>query len=355
LSAPLQAFLDDAARGGIPALACAVTGPEQTLFLGGHGADEHSLFWLASMTKPITSVAAMQLVERGLLSLDAPIGDLLPELAEPQILEDGTLRPAVQKITLRHLLTHTAGFAYPFSRAEYAAYLAALPAPPKPGTRAWFNMPLLFEPGSAWEYGFSTDWAGLAVEAASGLRLDAYFAAHIFAPLGMVETSFVPVRPQLPMHARQPDGALLALPVKPVRAPEAFSGGGGLYGSLADYIRFTRLFLTQGGSLLRPETVREMCRNQIGGLQAGLLRSVNPSFMLQTDMAAAAPHGWGLGFLVDPQTARFGWAGAANTYFWVDPALNRAAILMMQIQPFGDEAALKTRAVFERAVYATAN
>jgi len=344
------ALRDFVAAQEVPALACAVTGPTETLFLGG---DDNAVFALASMTKPITSVAAMQLVERGRLALDAPIGELLPELNAPRILENGVLRPAATPITLRHLLTHTSGHSYVFTSADYAAHLAALPEPPKPGTRAWFDMPLLFEPGTRWEYGLGTDWVGMAVEAASGQRLDAYFAEHIFAPLGMADTAFLPVREPVVMHQRQPDGSLAPLPPKTPRPPEAFSGGRGLYGTLADYIRFVRVFLTQGGGLLRPETVAQMCRNQIGDLRPGRLPSLQPGFMLPTDMAVG-PCGWGLGFLISQQTGRFGWAGAANTYFWVDPAFNRAAILMMQIQPFGDAAALAARTAFERAVYADA-
>jgi CubicO group peptidase (beta-lactamase class C family) len=340
-----------AAQAEVGGLAAAVTGPDEMLAMGaaGEGVLEHALFWLASMTKPVTSVAAMQLVERGALALDAPMGELLPELKAPRIWDKGVLRPAKTPITLRHLLTHTAGFGYVFTRAEYGAYMATLPEPPVPGTRAWFDMPLLFEPGTAWEYGLSTDWVGLAVEAASGLRLDEYFARHVFGPLGMGETGFVPVRPQVAICARQVDGSLLANEVKPVKESAVLSGGGGLYGSLADYVRFLRLFLNEGGGVLRPESVREMTRNQIGGLRPGLLRSVNPGFMLETDLGADGKSGWGLGFLLS-ESGRFGWAGAANTYFWVDPAARRAAVLMMQVLPFGDAAALRVRAAFERVV-----
>lgn len=360
------------ASGAVAGVAAAVTGGAETLFegtagvtsLGGDQAvDARTLFWIASMTKPVTSVAAMQLVEAGKLSLDAPIGALLPELAHPRILEDGRLRPAAQKITLRHLLTHTAGFSYPFASADYAAYIAAQPAAPAVGTRAALNLPLLFEPGERWEYGFSTDWVGLAVEAASGMTLDAYFETHIFAPLEMRDTCFLPNAEQMSRlaatHQRQADGSLLAKPPAPPRATDIFSGGGGLYSTLTDYQKFLRIFLNEGAGILAPETVAEMSRNQIGALRAGYIPSANPALFTAADVNPGMASQWGLGFLIYPKTGRFGrnagsfsWSGMANTYFWIDPAASQAAVILMQILPSGDAGALKTLLGFERSIYA---
>ncbi len=363
----LQHLLNGAvASGDVPYIAAAITGPDALLFQGMAGLSSpngppvtaDTPVWLASMTKPITSVAAMQLVEAGKLSLDAPIGALLPELAHPQILENGTFRPAETKITLRHLLTHTAGFSYPYASPDYAAYFASLPTPPKPGTRAALNAPLLCEPGTRWEYGLSTDWVGLAVEAASGLTLDAYFAAHIFAPLGMACTGFTPGPATAWLHRRAPDGTLTPTPPPPATQPEVLSGGAGLYSTLADYLKFLRIFLNGGGGILTPASLAEMCRNQIGPLRAGHLRSITPGFMLDTDINPGIDNKWGLGFLINPQTGPNGrpagclsWAGAANTYFWIDPAARRAALLLTQILPFSDAGALKTYSRFEHAVY----
>ena len=360
------------AAGEVPGVAVAVSDARGTLFeaaagvatLGGEQkVDADTLFWIASMTKPVTSLAAMQLVEQGLLDLDAPVGDLLPELKSPRILEGGKLRPARRPITLRHLLTHTAGFSYAFASAEYAAYLAAQPNPPAFGTRAALDAPLLFEPGERWEYGLGVDWAGLAVEAATGLNLEAYFQKHIFGPLGMADTSFLPTEAQLArraaLHKRQADGSLVATPPAPLAVPEVFSGGGGLYSTLRDYQKFLRVFLSAGAGVVTPETVTEMSRNQIGGLRAGYLPSANPALFVATDINPGQHNQWGLGFLIYPQKGRFGrnagsfsWAGIANTYFWVDPVVNRAAVIMMQILPSGDAGAMKTLIGFERAVYA---
>ncbi len=368
----IQTILDRAfAAGDVAGVAAAVVGPEGVKFQAVSGTTaaggttpvtERTMFWVASMTKPVASVAAMQLVEQGKLSLDAPIGELLPALANPQILENGKLRPAARKITLRHLLTHTAGFAYAFTRAEYAAYIAANNIPPA-GTLGALNMPLLFEPGERWEYGINTDWVGLAVEAASGLKLDAYFQKHIFAPLGMDDTTFLPNEEQtarrVARHQREADGSLTAQPPAPLSAPEFFSAGSGLYSTLADYPKFLRALLNGGAGILRPETLAEMFRNQIGGLRAGYLPSANPALNTGTDTTPGVTCGWGLGFMIYPENKPGGqragsasWAGLANTYFWVDPASQLAGMILMQLLPFCDEKALKTYGGFEQAAYA---
>src|SRR6202451_2792338 len=156
-----------------------------------------SVFWIASMTKAITAAAAMQLVEQGKLSLDAPIGKVPPDLAAPQVLEgfdargEPKLRPAKQAITLRHLMTHTAGFAYDMWNGDMVKYLEKTGTP---GITTCKNdalkTPLMTDPGTRWEYGTNIDFVGKAVEAASGKRLDAYLRDHIFTPLGMPDTGF---------------------------------------------------------------------------------------------------------------------------------------------------------------------
>ena len=218
-----------------------------------------SVFWLASMTKAITSVAAMQLVERGKLALDAPIGNVLPDLASPQVLEgfDASgkpkLRPAKRPITLRQLMTHTAGFGYGTWNAMLAQYMTHADIP---ATRSCLNksllMPLAFDPGERWEYGINTDWLGKVVEAASGERLDVYLKDHVLAPLGMTDTAFrigASQRERLvAMHQRGADGALAPIPFEIEQEPEFHMGGGGLYGTAPDYIRFVRMLLN-GGTL----------------------------------------------------------------------------------------------------------
>ncbi len=329
-------------------------------------------FWLASMTKAVTSVAAMQLVERGRLTLDGPIGSLLPELAQPSVLTGfgaggaPITRPASRPVTLRHLLTHTAGFGYDFmnrdmlrSRGENG---------PAPGSRASLNATLLFDPGERWEYGISTDWVGLAVEAASGQDLGAYFAEHIFGPLSMTDTGFVLDETRAaPLHTRQPDGGLAPIPSMAalLNGGGYLSGGGGLSGTGRDYMRFLRMVLNggalDGAKVLESETVSMMAQNQIGDLRAGALGSVMPHMTLPFDLFPDAQTGWGLGFLINPEpipgrraAGSLAWAGLANTHYWIDPASDLAGLLLAQTFPFGDAGVMALVADFETAAYALA-
>ena len=243
-----------------------------------------SVFWIASMTKAITTAAGMQLVEQGKLSLDEPIGKLLPDLANPQVLEgfdasgEPKLRPAKKPITLRHLMTHTAGFCYDVWNGDMGKYME------KTGTPAIFSClnaalkaPIMTDPGTRWEYGINIDFVGKAVEAASGKRLDAYLRDHMFAPLGMNDIGFKITDSQrqrlVGMHARGEDGSLAPIPFELEQNPEFHMGGGGLYGTAADYIKFTQMILNKGrgngNQLLKPETVALMGQNHIGDLTIG--------------------------------------------------------------------------------------
>ncbi len=332
-----------------------------------------TVFQLASMTKAVTSVAAMQLVETGRLSLDAPIGDLLPALDNAQVIagfdNDGAalLRPAKRPITLRHLLTHTSGLGYDFVQADQARARGA--NPPAPGSLASIHTPLLFDPGDDWAYGLSTDWVGQAVEAASGQRLDAYFSENIFAPLGMADTGFALSQEQrarqATMYARAADGSLSPFPISigGGKKAEFLSGGGGLSGSGGDYMRFLRMLLNggslDGATVVRAETFADMARNQIGGLRAGVMQTTLPTFSHAVDWFPEMTPGWGLGFMINPQAGPDGraanslaWAGLANTYYWVDRDSGVAGLLLMQLLPFADPQALGLLGAFERAVYA---
>src|ERR1700751_3181211 len=206
-----------------------------------------TVFWIASMTKAITSAAAMQLVEQGKLALDAQISDVLPELSTPQVLEgfhpsgEPRLRPAKRPITLRHLLTHTAGLVYDIWNAEMTRYMERKAIPGIISCQnAALSLPLVFDPGEKWDYGISIDWVGKAVERASGQSLGDFFAEHIFAPVGMKDTGFA-LTPELRlrlvgMHARGEDGALSPIPFELPQEPEFQMGGGGLYGTAEDYL-----------------------------------------------------------------------------------------------------------------------
>jgi CubicO group peptidase (beta-lactamase class C family) len=333
-----------------------------------------SVFWIASMTKAITAAAAMQLVEQGKLSLDAPIGKVLPDLASPQVLEgfdakgEPKLRPARNPITLRHLMTHTAGFCYDLWNGEMVKYLEKTGTPGIISCKnAALKTPIMTDPGTRWEYGINIDFVGKAVEAVSGKRLDAYLRDHLLTPLGMTDTGFKigdAQRKRLAgMHARGPDGSLASMPFELEQDPEFHMGGGGLYGTAADYIKFTQMILNNGrgngNQMLKAETVAMMGQNHIGELNQTKMISALPAFTNDVDLFPGMAKKWGLSFLINTAKTPEGrspgslfWAGLANTYFWIDPARNVAGVILMQVLPFADHKCLEAFAGFEHGVYA---
>jgi CubicO group peptidase (beta-lactamase class C family) len=333
-----------------------------------------SVFWIASMTKAVTSAGAMQLVEQGKLSLDAPIASVLPDLASPQVLEgfDASgapkLRPATKPITLRQLMTHTAGFCYDVWNGDCAQYLE------KTGTPNIFSClnvalkaPIMSDPGTRWEYGINIDFVGKAVEAVSGKKLDAYLRDNLFAPLGMNDTAFKisdDMRKRLVgMHSRGEDGKLAAIPFELEQNPEFHMGGGGLYSTAADYIKFMQMILNKGrgngNQVLKSDTVATMGQNHIGDLNVTKMISVAPIYTNDVDLYPDQAKKWGLSFLINTAKTPEGrspnslaWAGLANTYFWIDPSRDVAGVILMQVLPFADAKCLEAFAGFERGVYA---
>jgi methyl acetate hydrolase len=337
-----------------------------------------SVFWIASMTKALTATAAMQLVEQGKLQLDEPISKLLPQLAAPQVLEgfndkgEPKLRPAKRPITLRQLLTHTAGFTYDFWDADTARYVKVADLPGIITCKnAALTTPLAFDPGDRWEYGINIDFAGKAVEAVSGQNLAVYLREHLFQPLGMKDTGFVIGPDQqarlVTVHARKPDGGLDPIEFGIPQEPEFFMGGGGLYGTARDYLAFLQMLMHggefNGARILRPETVAQMSTNNIGDVNISrvVLKTTAPTATPDVDMGQLFPGQdikWGLSFLINPQQGPAGrsggslsWAGLANTYFWVDPSKRVAGVILTQILPFVDPSVMKLYAQFESGVY----
>ncbi|HYW04994.1 MAG TPA: serine hydrolase domain-containing protein [Gammaproteobacteria bacterium] len=347
----------------------------------GKPVDADTIFRIYSMTKPVTSVAAMMLYERGLFQLDDPLAWYLPEFRDMQVLiggdaDDPRLRAARQPITIRHLMTHTSGLTYGFMRATavdalYRRARVDFPSSDGPdlaGTvRRLAELPLLCEPGSEWNYSVSTDVLGRLVEVLSGQSLDAFFRERILEPLEMRDTAFgVPpgkierlaalyepedspglggvgtAGPERAAHPPQDRGLkLLEAPGRsrfaaPVRL---FSGGGGLTSTMGDYLRFCRMLLgggeLDGARLLSPRTVAYMSRNHLPGDMASMGQ---PRF-------SEMPYegiGFGLGFSVvlDPARAQtlgtageYAWGGAASTAFWVDPEEDLCVVLMTQLLP----------------------
>ncbi len=370
--------------GNIPGLVAAAADQTGVVYQSAFGRREagatarmtdDSVFRIASMTKAITGAAAMQMVEQGKLSLDQPAREILPFLADTKVL-DGfgaggipILRAPRGEITLRRLLTHTAGFVYDTWNADMNrfAQLTNLPAA-RTGKLAALMAPLGFDPGERWEYGINIDIAGRMVEVVSGLDLEAYMQRHIFAPLGMVDTSFIQ-RPEwdsrlTTVHARQPDGTLKPLSTSapaPVER-EFFPGGGGLFSTTADYLRFLRALMAggelDGKRILLPETVQLMAQNHMGELNVLPMKSSIPSMSNGVDLFPGMPKKWGLSFLINTQdvpnrrsAGSLAWAGLNNTYYWLDPTRKVAGVFMTQILPFADPAVLAALEAFETAVY----
>lgn len=322
-----------------------------------------TVFSIASMTKLLTSVAAMQLVERGQLTLDEPAARIDPALESPQVL-DGfdakgapQLRPSRKPVTLRHLLTHTSGFSYQLWDANVVRYgKAARHNPALPRT------PLMFDPDSRWAYGGSLDQVGRLVEIISGQTLDRYFRDNITGPLGMHDTAYVTTEMQrarqASLHLRNADGTLSAQPLVKRTEPKLFSGGGGIHSTAPDYLTLLQAVLSGGKGILRPQTVAQMSVNQIGNIDAGILKTTNPALSNDVDFFPGVRLRWGLGGMINIDPVAEGraagsqtWAGLYNTYYWIDPASRIAGVIMMQVLPFADRRALEVYRQFERGIY----
>jgi CubicO group peptidase (beta-lactamase class C family) len=375
---------DAVSKGDVPGVTAAATDAKGTTYEAGFGkrvlgeaADmtPDTVAWIASMTKAITGAAAMQLVERGKLALDSPAKEVVPQLGEVGVLDgvDASGKPKTRKpkrdITLRHLLTHTAGFGYDIWSPEVGKYMEAMEVP---GVISCQNKalttPLLFDPGERWFYGINIDWAGKMVEAASGKKLGQYMRDNILGPLGMDSTGFRitdSMRKRLAkIHHRGPDGALqpdtaLELP----QEPEFEMGGGGLYSTAGDYLKFVRMMLNQGKSdrgeaVLKPATAAEMSRNAMGDSKVCMLKTAAPPFSNDAEFFPGMDKQWGLTFMINNEEAPTGrspgslaWAGLANTYYWIDQKKGVGGVYITQILPFVDVKSLPLFYAFESAVY----
>ena len=376
----LERAVETGSVPGVVALAANETG---VVYQGAFGTREvgterpmtlDTVVWIASMTKAITSVAAMQLVEQDRVGLDEPLAERLPELGQVQVLEGfdeagaPRLRPPRRPITLRHLLTHTAGFTYDIWNADMVRYqeygqIAGIIE----CKNVTLQNPLVFDPGERWEYGINIDWVGKTVEHLSGQSLEDYFRAHIFGPLGMADSGFViqPARRArlASMHVRQADGSLQAIAFEVPQQPEFFMGGGGLYSTGPDYLRFVRMLLgggeLDGARVLRSETVTQMGQNHIGELRVGPMKTAIPASSNDAEFFPGMLKKWGLGYMISTEAAPSGrsagslaWAGLANTYYWLDPARQLTGVILTQILPFADPTVLALFEQFEQAIYA---
>lgn len=375
----LRAGIKSGAVPGLVAMATAADGAVYAGAFGRRGLDcaepmtLDTLFWIASMTKAVTATAAMQLVEQGRLTLETPVGSIVPALAEVQVLTgfdaagQPQLRPPKRAITLRHLLTHTAGFSYDMWNEEMARYRKVTGIPGTQScTPAALTLPLLFDPGERWEYGINLDWLGRVIEEVTGARLGVYFQQAIFEPLGMWETTFTPTAEQrsrvATMHMREEDGTLSPLNFSLPNPPEIEMGGAGLYSTGPDYLRFLQMFLNggtgNGEQILAAETVALMAQNQIGDRCCRPMQSVKPRSTNDVDFFPGMVQKWGLSFLINTELSPQGraagslaWAGLGNTYFWIDRVQGIAGLFLTQLFPFFDAGVVECFRSFEEAIY----
>jgi CubicO group peptidase (beta-lactamase class C family) len=329
-----------------------------------------ALFRIASMTKAVTSTAAMQLVERGRFAIEDPVEKYLPEFAKLSVFEsfDGAtgayrLRPAAKAVTVRHLLTHTSGLGYAFTNPTVRDF--------KPRAGEEYPLgPLVFEPGERWLYSTSTDWVGRLVEKVSGQPLEDYFRQHIFMPLGMADTFyFVPKDKEarlVTVSRRIADGSIVKESVQPPTSGFTPIGGGGLSSTAYDYLRFTRALLNGGeldrARILSAGTVALMGQNHIGAVGVPAQKTALPERSDDFSFIADGRDKWGLGFLITADAVpgkrsagSLSWGGINNTYYWLDPTRGITGVILMQFLPFADRKALALYDAFERGVYQLAD
>jgi CubicO group peptidase (beta-lactamase class C family) len=329
-----------------------------------------SMFRIASMTKAITSTAALQLVEQGKFAIEDPVERYLPQFYKAPMFEsfdaatgNYKLRPAMKPVTVRHLMTHTSGLGYPFTDPTTRDF--------KP--RAGENYPvgpLVFDPGERWLYSTSTDWLGRLVERVSGKPLEDYFQEHVFVPLGMKDTSyFVPKDKEarlVTVNRRLADGSIVKDAVQSPTQGFTPIGGGGLTSTASDYLRFTRMLLNRGeldgARILSAGTVDLMEQNHIGALGVPALKTAMPERSEDFSFIASGRDKWGLAFLITTDAVpgkrsagSLSWGGINNTYYWLDPTRGITGVILMQFLPFADRKALALYDTFERGVYQLAD
>ncbi len=365
----LTAQMNEAVKkGDAPAIVEIVVDREGVLFEGSSGLPTNAIFNIASMTKPVTSVAIMMLVEQGKLKIDDPVSKYLDGYDKLQFISkfnaaDASYetRPAKTVMTIRHLLSHTSGIGYSFTNPiEYA-----LVNKTKKGE---WELPLLDDPGTKFNYSASTRVLGFIVEKVTGSPLEPWYQEHIFRPLGMVDTSWA-VAPdkqaRLAPQFTRANGKMEPLPKATVPAtPTApFRGDGGLYSTVEDYSKFVRMLINEGtlgsAKILSPASVKQMGQNAMGSIFVQLQPDADKQRTRPFPLGAGKDK-FGLGFQLaadDPSTKGFrspgsmSWAGIFNTEFWVDPVRKIGGVHMMQLLPFYDDGAIRALRGFEGTVY----
>ena len=369
-------------EGEVPGVVAAVTKRDGTIYEGAFGErvlgqnvamTTDTVVWIASMTKALVCTAAMQLVEQSKLTLDDPAARYVPDIAKVQVLEgwDANGQPRTRSpkhaITLRHLLTHTSGFSYEIFNADILRYHKVTGVPQiLTCQNASLYTPLVFDPGERWEYGISIDWVGKMVEAVSGKRLGTYMQENLFRPLGMESTAFK-ITPDMrkrmaKVHHRGDDGMIVPIDFEIPQEPEFELGTGGLYSTVEDYLKFIRMMLNRGkgngNQVLKPAAVKLMSSNAIGDIKISPFKSTDLSASKNVELFPGIPKSWSLSFMINERTAStgrpagsLGWAGFANSYFWIDQQTGIGGVYISQILPFGDVKSLPLFYTFEKTIY----
>jgi CubicO group peptidase (beta-lactamase class C family) len=365
LAAQMKAAVE---AGQAPAVVEIVVNRDGVLYEGASGLPTNAIFNIASMTKPVTSVAIMMLMEQGKLAIDDPVSKYLDGYDQLQVISrfnpaDASYetQPAKNVMTVKQLLSHTSGIGYSFTNPIEFALVAST-------KKGEWELPLLDEPGTKWNYSASTRVLGFIVEAVTGSPLEPWYQEHIFKPLGMVDTSYAVAadkQSRLAPQFTRASGKMEPLPTAEVATtPTApFRGDGGLYSTVEDYSKFVRMLLnggTLGGrKILSESSVQMMGENAIGSIFVERQPDADQQRTRPFPLGAGKDK-FGLGFQIaasDPATAKFrspgslSWAGIFNTEFWVDPAKGVGAVHMMQMLPFYDDGAIKTLRGFEELVY----
>ena len=340
----------------------------------GIAAGENTVMRIFSATKSIGSTAAMILVDRGQLDIDTPVETILPEFRDVQLLDgfdeagQPKLRAPEVKATVRHLATHTSGFAYEFFNADALNFMTATEHPSiLAGSKASMYYPLVCEPGSGWQYGIGIDWLGQVVEAIDGRRIDRFCGEEIFAPLGMADTVFELDDGRnarlADLNMRGPDGVFGAFELAPPPNPEVYGMGHCLYSTAADYMKYLQMHLdkvaTGDGRILSEAAAERMQTNHIGELRVNKLATTAPELSADFEPFPDIPKTHSFGFMRNeddvPGMRSAGsqsWAGVCNTHYWFDPKKDVRAVLFTQSLPFVEDRFMKLYEDFERAVYA---
>jgi CubicO group peptidase (beta-lactamase class C family) len=373
-AAAMDAVLQDAvAKGELPGVVAAVVNKDDVLYLKAFGKQDvaknvpmsvDTIFRIASMTKPVTSVAVMTFFEEGRLKLDDAAATLIPALKDKQVLDklnpDGTFttRPAKQPVTFRHLLTNTAGLAYPFSNQTMATLTSATKKAPE-------DLPLLFDPGTRWAYSPATALLGDMTARLASTSIEDTYQTRILRPLGMTDTSFyLPASkmPRLVTIANRKGGAT-AEEVNPAEHKGSLRGDGGLVSTASDYSKFVQMLLGEGSykgtRVLKPETVRLMTTPPAGPVTVETQTTTDPSRSADFPVGAGKDK-FGLGFQItatdgaatgERGIGSYTWAGIWNTFFWVDPKNGVAVVFLTQVLPFYNSTNMGVMNRFEKALY----